>query len=145
MAMSERIDSTNFGAIEFEPEDILQFPDGVLGFSHLNRFLLIESEDFEPFRFLQSIDEPVICFTLIDPLLLDEAYRLELQADDQRRLGLDRPDEGLVYSVVTLANNSQGATANLYAPLVINTSNMRGSQVILFDSKYSVNQPLMSS
>jgi len=145
MEMSERIESTNFGAITFEPEDVLAVPDGVLGFSHLSRFLLIESEDFEPFKFLQSIDEPVICFTLIDPLLVDEAYRLELNSDDQQKLGLDKPDEGLVYSVVTLAEDPQGATANLYAPLVINTSNMRGSQVILFDSQYSVDQPLMSS
>jgi len=145
MAMSERIESTNFGAITFKSEDVLEVPDGMLGFSQLSRFLLIESEDFEPFRFLQSIDEPVICFTLIDPLLVDEAYRLELTSEDQQKLGLDKPDQGLVYSVVTLAENPQGATVNLYAPLVINTLNMRGSQVILFNSNYSVNQPLMNS
>ena len=55
------------------------------------------------------------------------------------------PDEGLVYSVVTLARKPGNATANLYAPLVINTSNMRGSQIIMFDSEYSVNQPLMKN
>jgi flagellar assembly factor FliW len=145
MAMSERIESTHFGTVQFETKDVLQVPEGVLGFNHLNRFLLIESEDFEPFRFLQSIDEPVLCFTLIDPLLVDESYRLELNAEDQRKLDLDSPEQGLVYSVVTLAEDPQGATANLYAPLVINTSNMRGSQVILLNSKYSVNQPLMNS
>jgi flagellar assembly factor FliW len=145
MAMSERIESTNFGAINYESKDVLEVPDGVLGFTHLNRFLLIESEDFEPFRFLQSIDEPVICFTLIDPLLVDEGYRLELDSDDQQKLGLEKPDQGLVYSVVTLAEDAQGATANLFAPLVINTANMRGSQIILFNSEYSVNQPLMNN
>ena len=76
---------------------------------------------------------------------MDEAYRLELTSEDQQKLGLDKPDQGLVYSVVTLAENPQGATVNLYAPLVINTLNMRGSQVILFNSNYSVNQPLMNS
>lgn len=145
MAMSEQIESRNFGAIEFESGDILDVPDGVLGFSHLRRFLLIEGGDFEPFRFLQSIDEPLICFTLIDPLLVDDGYRLELKTEDQQRLGLESPDEGLVYSVVTLSEQPQGATANLFAPLVINTSNMRGSQIILFDSKYSVDQPLMNN
>jgi flagellar assembly factor FliW len=145
MAMSEQIESTNFGVIKFEEEDVVELPEGVLGFSHLTRFLLIESEDYEPFRFLQSIDEPFICFTLIDPLLVDQTYRLELKSEDQRKLHLESQDEGIVYSVVTLAENPQDATANLYAPLVINTSNMRGSQIILFDSKYSVNQPLMKS
>jgi flagellar assembly factor FliW len=143
--MSERIESTNFGAIKFESQAVLEVPEGMLGFTHLNRFLLIESEDFEPFRFLQSIDEPVICFPLIDPLLVDAEYRLELKSEVQQELGLKSPEEGLIYSVVTLAEEPQGATANLYAPLVINTSNMRGSQVILFDSEYSVNQPLMKS
>jgi flagellar assembly factor FliW len=141
--MSERIDSTNFGAIEYESRDVLNVPDGVLGFRHLQRFLLIEGQDFEPFRFLQSIDEPAICFPLIDPLQVDRRYRLELKPEVKEALGFTSPDEGLVYSVVTLAENPAEATANLYAPLVINTSNMRGSQIILFDSDYSVSQPLM--
>lgn len=145
MMMSGTVESTNFGTVNFDSEDILQVPDGVLGFSHLKRFLLIESEDFEPFKFLQSIDEPVICFTLIDPLLIDGAYRLELNSEDQRKLALASPEEGIVYSVVTIAEDPQAATANLYAPLVINTSNMQGSQVILLESDYSVNQPLIKS
>ncbi len=143
--MSERIESTNFGVITFEAQDVLELPDGVLGFGHLKRFLLLESENFEPFRFLQSIEEPLICFPLIDPLLLDSEYRLELEPEAQRKLGLQSPDEGLVYSVVTLAESPNEATANLYAPLVINTSNMRGSQVILLDSTYSVEQPLLKN
>lgn len=141
--MAKRIESRNFGSISFESKDVLEVPEGVLGFSHLSRFLLIESEDFEPFKFLQSIEEPVICFPLIDPILVDTSYRLELKPEAQKELGLGNPEEGLVYSVVTLAGDAQGATANLCAPLVINTSNMRGSQVILFDSEYSVNQPVM--
>jgi flagellar assembly factor FliW len=143
--MGGQIESPNFGPIKFESEDVLEVPDGVLGFNHLKRFLLIESEEFNPFRFLQSIDEPVICFTLIDPLLVDGAYRLKLKPEDQQELELGSPEEGIVYSVVTLAEEPKAATANLYAPLVINTSNMRGAQVILFDSKYSVNQPLVKS
>ena len=141
--MSERIESSNFGVIEFECQDILEIPDGLLGFSHLKRFLLIEGEDFEPFRFLQSIDEPLICFPLLNPLLVDADYRLELKTQVQEKLGLKNAEEGLVYSVVTLSENPQVATANLYAPLVINTSNMRGSQIVLFETEYSVNQPLM--
>ena len=141
--MSEQIESRNFGAIEYKSQDVLNVPDGVLGFSHLQRFLLIEGQDFEPFRFLQSIDEPAICFPLIDPLQVDAQYRLELKPEVREELGFKSPDEGLVYSVVTLAENPAETTANLYAPLVINTSNMRGSQIILFDSDYSVSQPLM--
>jgi len=143
--MTERIESRNFGAISFESKDVIEVPEGVLGFSHLSQFLLIESEDFEPIKFLQSVEEPVICFPLIDPVLVDESYRLELKAKAQEELGLNNPDEGLVYSVVTLAGDPQGTTANLCAPLVINTSNMRGSQIILFESEHSVDQPVMKS
>ena len=143
--MLEQIESTTFGAIEYKAHDVLNVPEGVLGFSHLQRFLLIEGQDFEPFRFLQSIDEPAICFPLIDPLHVDAQYRLELKPEVRKELGFKSPDEGLVYSVVTLAENPAETTANLYAPLVINTSNMRGSQIILFDSNYSVSQPLMKS
>ena len=141
--MAEQIESRNFGTISFESKDVLEVTDGVLGFDSLSRFLLIESEDFEPFKFLQSVEEPVICFPLIDPILVDASYRLELKTEAQEKLGLNNPDDGLVYSVVTLDENPQGTTANLCAPLVINTSNMRGSQIILFDSEYAVNQPVM--
>ena len=141
--MSERLESANFGVIDFEDHDVIEIPEGMLGFNHLHRFLLIEGEELEPFKFLQSIEEPLICFPIIEPRLVNSDFRFELNSEDRNRLGLEKPEQGLVYSVVTFSDKPEASTANLLAPLVINTSNMRGSQIVLLESSYSVKEPLV--
>jgi flagellar assembly factor FliW len=143
--MSERLESANFGVIDFEGHDVIEIPEGMLGFSRLRRFLLIEGEDLEPFKFLQSVEEPLICFPMIDPCLVQSDFRFELNIEDRDKLGLEKPEQGLVYSVVTFSDKPEASTANLLAPLVINTSNMQGSQIVLLKSSYSVKEPLVKS
>jgi flagellar assembly factor FliW len=143
--MPERLKSANFGVVDFETHDVIEIPEGMLGFNHLHRFLLIEGEDLEPFKFLQSIEEPLICFPMIEPSLVQSDFRLELSSEDCDKLGLEKPEQGLVYSVVAFSDKPEASTVNLLAPLVINTSNMRGSQIVLLQSTYSVKEPLVKS
>ena len=115
----------------------------MLGFPHLRRFLLIRGQDLEPFVLLQSIDEPLICFPLIPPSSVDPNYRFELTSEQQSRLQIRKGEDSVVFSVVTLNGDVAAASANLFAPIVINVSTLRGAQFVPTESVYPVSAPLL--
>ncbi|GAB4236523.1 MAG: flagellar assembly protein FliW [Acidobacteriota bacterium] len=143
--MALRLETPKFGMVEYNPEDVVRVPGGLPGFRQLEHFLLIESEEHEPLKFLQSIDEPLISFPLIDPRIVCPDYQVGLDASDAAALGLEEPTQALIYCIVTLEADPLKSTANLRAPLVINTERMVGRQVLLSDAEYSVAEPLLRS
>jgi flagellar assembly factor FliW len=141
--MNDAIETARFGKIRYVDSDVIEIADGLPGFKALRHFLLIDNQEFQPIKFLQSIDDPIIAFPLIDPRLVRPDYHLVLSEEQQDELELGRSAEGLAYSIVTLGGHPDDASANLFAPLVINASKMRASQVILLGSEYSVSEPLL--
>lgn len=141
--MALRLETASFGVIEYSPEDVLEVPGGLPGFRRLQRFLLIESQEHEPLKFLQAVDEPVISFPLIDPRIIQPEYQVALEEADAAVLALDDRSQALVYCIVTLEADPLRSTANLRAPLVINTERMLARQVLLNDVEFSVAEPLL--
>ncbi len=137
------LQTAKFGTIRYRPEDVIRVEGGIPGFHELQSFVLVENPEYEPIRFLQSVDNGLISFPLIDPRLVREDYQVVLSPEQQEALGLERAEDGLSYSILTLADRPEAVTANLFAPLVINTANMRAAQVILVQSRYSVAEPVL--
>jgi flagellar assembly factor FliW len=65
--------------VNISEKQVYTFPNGLLGFENFKKFALIESE-YEPFFWLQSLDEKNLAFLLIDPAscLLLSAILLKL-------------------------------------------------------------------
>lgn len=72
------IQTSRFGNIKVTGEDILNFPEGLLGFSDLNRFVLLDDPTDEIFAWLQSCDEPSIAFPVLEPELFLESFSMNL-------------------------------------------------------------------
>lgn len=140
--MNAQLETTKFGEIQYQEQDVISVPQGLPGFEKLTRFLLIDTEVYQPFKFFQSLDNPLICFPILDPRLVRPDYVVTLDEEAQKKLQLNKAEEGLVYCVVTLGSDPGKATINLFAPLVINTSAMKAAQVLLLDSGYPMDQPL---
>ena len=65
----------------------------------------------------------------------------DLSDEDAAYLELKKPEDALIYNIVTLRPGN--ATINLKGPIVINRFTMRGKQVVLQNaSKWSVRHPL---
>ena len=121
---------------------ILQFPNGLLGFENIKRFELISLEEEHPFSWLRAEEDPTIAFLVIPPFPFFPEYQPDIPTDDVRALGLETPQDALVYNIVTL-RGQQRATVNLKGPLVMNRHSLLGKQVVLSNAmKYSVQQPL---
>ena len=131
-----RIRTKFFGEIDIEDEQIILFPYGIYGFEDFNRFVLLHDVEYEEenetvFRFLQCADDEHLCFTVINPDYIEPGYAPKLPESYIKKLG-NFGDEDLAYLVIALINeNLEDATANMQGPIVINSKNMLGLQVIL--------------
>ena len=136
--------TTRFGTITIDEEDIVTFPDGLVGLSHLKRFVLIRHGDDSPFRWLQSVDEPGFAMLMIDPWFFRPDYEVVLSDLDVERLQLSGEAIRWVYVTVSIPPGKPHAmTANLMAPIVINGNARCGRQVILDDERYSTRHPIL--
>jgi flagellar assembly factor FliW len=122
------ISTSQFGEIQISHDQVFDFPDGILGFENLNKYILITDEDTEPFKWLISLDEPSIGFPLLSPYYIDYEYDINRIIDSSNQI---------LFAVVTLQNENKRITANLKAPIIIDLENMQGEQILLPTEKYS--------
>ena len=135
------IETTRFGTIPLDPERVLTFPEGVLGFPGLTRYLLLETGENSLFYWLQSVEDPSLAFVVMDPseLVHDYASRVLAVMPDKEFLGTD-----LSFMVVVTipGEHMEEMTANLQGPLVVLTGDRRGKQFVLFDDDGWLRYPL---
>uniref|UniRef100_Q02C79 Flagellar assembly factor FliW n=1 Tax=Solibacter usitatus (strain Ellin6076) TaxID=234267 RepID=Q02C79_SOLUE len=136
-----------FGKISFEPESELEFPRGLPGFDGRKRFLAVTFPASEPLVYLQSLEDPDLCFITMPLLAVDPRYRLTVGREDLNLLGLppaSQPRIGVdVMCLTVLSMREEGPTANLLAPIVVNLRNRRAVQAIAPEGEYSHQFELM--
>jgi flagellar assembly factor FliW len=136
------IDTSRFGQVEIDPERIIEFADGVLGFPEHRRFALIQTAPDAVFFWLQSIDDAGLAFVVCDPLAFVADYRVPIRSEELRGLDITDPEES---QVLVIVNKVDGAlTANLLGPLLIGARSLRGKQLVLSDRRYTTRHEIMS-
>lgn len=138
-----KLETRQFGPLEVEPASILTFASGLLGFEELKRFVLLERPEIAPLEWLQSVENPQIVFTVIDPTVVFGNYQPDFSPEDWEALGLSEGEPVTVRVLVTVPKDPADMTANLLGPLVINTAQGKGRQVVLVNSEYPVRQRLL--
>ena len=115
------------GEIEYEENNIITFKKGLPGLNELKKFILLDLQDYEPFKLLQSLEDD----------------QIKLSEETIKNLNINSPEQVNIITTVTLNSDVKKITTNLQGPIVINTSNNLGEQIILDNSKYKVKSPLM--
>ncbi|HEY1240528.1 MAG TPA: flagellar assembly protein FliW [Bryobacteraceae bacterium] len=135
------VETSYFGLISYEPDSILEFPKGLPGFDERRRFVALQFEDSRPLVFLQSLEEPGLCFITLPVLAVDPHYQLRVSDEDRELVGLPlgRPlrigEDVICLAVVSIRED--GPTANLLGPLVVNLRNRKAAQAVAPESGYS--------
>jgi flagellar assembly factor FliW len=139
------VTTERFGTVEAPSDRVIRMISPIFGFARSKRYVVLPSEDEDsPFGWLQSLDEPGLAFIVINPFQFFPAYDIELPTPDQRELELESADECVILAIVTIpAENPRGLTANLVAPLVINSRTRSARQVVLYESGYFTKHPLL--
>jgi len=131
-----------FGEIEVAEDQIIQFPWGLPGFPEQKKFCPIHYGENNSIFLLQSVDLPELTFIIADPFQIIGNYVVDIPQEDLDALQIKTPAEAAVYVILTIRQGGKEITANLVAPLVINTAEKTGRQVILFNSPYNSRVPL---
>jgi flagellar assembly factor FliW len=119
-----------------EPRDLgvnaecrIQMPLGLLGFEQFKSFALVTNPEEEPFLWLQVVAEPKLAFLVISPFVVVPDYQPDISEEDAGSLGLQSPEETLIFNIVTV-HGAQQATVNLKGPIVLNRRTLVAKQII---------------
>ena len=135
------IETDYFGKIEIKEEETITFVSEIPGFPESKTFVLIPYGDDLPFWSLQSLEDRACAFVVTNPFWHKADYAFELTEGAKAQLGIDEAEHVSVYTIVTLREPFDTSTLNLKAPIVIETKERRGKQVIL-DDGYPARYPL---
>lgn len=128
-----KVETYLFGTVEVNPDSVIQFPGGLVGFEDQKRFMLAYEEDKgTPNSFtLQSLDNPSVAFQIIDPTSLGFNYELVLSDAENASLQTPASADVAVMLIVFKQEEGQPMGANFRAPLIINTKAKVGIQKVI--------------
>ena len=130
------VKTKTLGTVQVEEKQIINFVNGLYGFEEYHRFAIIEAE-YQPFFWLQSLDESNLAFIIVDPFLIVNDYELDIDDNALSEIGIDSPEDVVLFAIITIPADGSAVTANLQGPIVINRKNNIALQVILSDSKWT--------
>jgi flagellar assembly factor FliW len=136
---------SNFADENVADREIIEFPEGLLGFEQFKRFVIVEREEYEPFQWLISIDDPNLGFVIIDPTYFYPSYDPKI---DENELASILDNEGrtlLIYTIVTVSPDPGATSANLLAPVLLCVETWKAKQVVLNDPRYSTRHRVMGN
>jgi flagellar assembly factor FliW len=133
--------SVRFGTVEIQPQDVIEFPFGLIGLGGL-RYALIDRNPGTGFLWLHSVDDPALALPVVSPHLFFSDFRLDIAVEDRERCSLDDQSPVTLYVTVRATPNPLDITANLRAPLVICQG--RGYQVINTNEDAPLQAPLFA-
>ena len=128
-----KIHTTRFASIEIEPDDILFFRSGLVGFEDCRHWVLLADGDNRSVAWLQSMQYSDIALPVVSPRRFVADYQVRLEPADVQSLQLTSAEQAYVLGVVS--RDSDVLTMNLKAPLVINLERRIGCQVVTTDAQ----------
>ena len=138
------INTSRFGTVPVELEDVFMFPYGLIGLEHCRRWVLLSEAENDAVGWLQSENQPETALAVISPRRFLPDYQIRVNRGQLAPLELSGIDQAFVLNI--LAKNEGRLTVNLKAPLIINLNRRLGRQVITTDDQsvqFELTAPLM--
>ena len=144
MDTAMELETTRFGVITINEEDVITFTQPLLGFHVYRHFILLPGPEESPLLWLQSVEDGTLAFLLMDPTLVVPDYTAGLARLVQDEL--DARDEHSIqfYTTVTVPRDGSAIRTNLKAPIALNRKAGLALQVILDEPQYPVHYVLHS-
>lgn len=137
------ITTRDFGQMELDEGQLLDFRSPIFGFDNLRRYALLSDEETGAgLMWLQSVEQPDTCFILLDPEEIGLDYKPEIPADAKELLALTSVPAIRLIAVVPA--EFRQTTVNLKSPILINTEKKWAAQVIL-DEDYPIRMALFGA
>lgn len=135
------IQTSRFGQLEVNPERLIIFDGGILGFAEQHRYALIQTGEGSAFYWLQAVDAADLAFVVCDPRLFVVDYQVPVKLEELEGIALTGAEDAQVFVIVNKVEDM--LTGNLQGPLVVNVATRKAKQLVLSDKRYSTRHPLM--
>ena len=127
-----KLQTRDLGEIEISEQDIVTFTGPIFGFEQYRRFVfLYEEEISEHFIWLQSVEEPGLCFILVQPDQLPQEAASLLGEGDY-----------MCWLMATIRDPFPQSTVNLKSPIVVNPELRQAAQFVL-EGSLPIRHPLL--
>ena len=133
-----KVNTTRFGELQVNKEDIFQLQEGLLGFEKLTKYFVVDPGDSTLILWLQSTEDAEVAFQIIEPKIFKPDYTAKLLPTDMNSVQMETLADAKIYSILTIPQDITEMSANLKAPIVINNKKKIAKQIVLQDSKLSV-------
>lgn len=133
-----KILTRDFGEIETTEEGIITFDEKIYGFEEYSTFIMLYDNEFNgEYVWLQSTEEPSLCFIMANPALIPN-YKPNFIPEAEKFLGKGNYE---YWVMMVVAENIKDSTVNLKSPVIINLDTKKAMQLILEETlpvKYSL-------
>lgn len=130
------------GKIQYELEEVITFKRGIPGFEEYKTYVAKEIEE-SPFKILQCLENNELAFIVISPFDVVSDYEIKISEEIIRNTKIDKQEDVILYSIVTINSKVENITANLRAPLILNIKEKLGEQLIVDRDEYKIKHPLV--
>jgi flagellar assembly factor FliW len=132
------IDSSRFGTLEIPSDDVIEFPNGLIGLGG-RRYAIVANGAEGAFSWLHSLDDPSLALPVANPWDFFSDYAVELSDTDSEPITAD-PTTVSVWVTVRAGTELADFYANLRAPILVVEG--QGHQVINESENAPVRAPL---
>ncbi len=139
--MTSHLNPTSTSTITPPPDACLELDGGLPGFPGVSSLLVQPVDDLGMFAWMTGANEDEVSFLAVNPFVYFSQYEVLLTDADEVRLRCGAGDEMIVYCFVTIDRETNQATANLLAPVVVNVTQSMAMQVIL-EGEHDLRAPL---
>ncbi len=140
-----QIETLRFGTIEIDQKKIVNFKQGLPGLDDYHDFIILQFEEGNPINWLQSTESSDICLPIINTFLIKKDYIFDIADDDVAELKIDGPEDIFIFSVIVVPESLEQMTANLAAPIIINSKTGAAKQILLSTGNYNVRHPIFAA
>lgn len=130
-----------FGKIDVKDEKVITFPNGILGFPDLKRFVMMfdeENSSSSGLNFLVSLDEPAFMMPVVMALVVKPGYSPKFNEDIEAVIGELNEDNALMLVTMTIPENITQMTVNLNAPIIVNSDTNKAIQSVVDNEDYEI-------
>ena len=120
--------TTRFGDFRIDPDDVIRFPQGVIGLEECTDWVLLADAQNSALGWLQCASRPEVALAVVSPRRFVPEYQVRVFRKELTPLDLSTAGDAQVLAVV--GREGESLTLNLKAPLLINIERRLGRQVV---------------
>ena len=135
------VKTRHFGEVDIDESKVITLDNGLFGFENYKKYVLLydsSSDEIPSIQWLQSVDEELLALPVMIPTTIVPDYNPIVDDEYLGNLGEWNEDSISILVTVTVPADIKEMSINLKAPIVINTTTMKCSQVVAENPDYEI-------